>query len=94
MPATAIVKGPIATLQQTVQSVVDTTSYLETLFRRFGRRLSAFLTPMGPFIDPGSDGYEDAERHGYILHARTLEGTARCSYNGIGSPSSTTRPDG
>lgn len=57
---------------QTVQSVRDTVSDIERLFHRFDRRLSAFITPMGPFIDPGSDGFEDAERHGYVLHARTL----------------------
>jgi radical SAM superfamily enzyme YgiQ (UPF0313 family) len=57
---------------QTVQSVAGTVSDIERLFERFDRRLSAFVTPMGPFIDPGSDGFEDAARHGYVLHARTL----------------------
>jgi hypothetical protein len=28
---------------------------------------------MGPFIDPGSRGFEDPERFGYRLFARTLE---------------------
>ncbi len=28
---------------------------------------------MGPFIDPGSRGFEDPERFGYRLYARTLE---------------------
>jgi len=27
---------------------------------------------MGPFIDPGSDGFENAEKHSYRLRARTL----------------------
>ena len=57
---------------QTVRGVIDTTVEIEHLFRRFDRRLSAFITPMGPFIDPGSDGFEEAERHGYVIHARTL----------------------
>ena len=58
--------------RQTVQSVLDTTGAIEHLFQRFDRRLSAFITPVGPFIDPGSDGFEEPERFGYILHARTL----------------------
>src|SRR6185295_9593909 len=44
----------------------------EQLFVRFDRRLSAFITPMGPFIDPGSDGFERAEANGYRIRARTL----------------------
>lgn len=57
---------------QTVKSVMETTDSIESLFRRFDRRLSAFITPMGPFIDPGSDGFENAEARGYTIRARTL----------------------
>jgi len=57
---------------QTYDSVLGTVDAIETLFRRFDKRLSAFITPMGPFIDPGSDGFENAESHGYILRAKTL----------------------
>ena len=57
---------------QTFRSVIETTDEIARLFRRFDRRLSAFITPMGPFIDPGSDGFEESERHGYIIRARTL----------------------
>lgn len=57
---------------QTVQSVMDTAGEIERLFQRFDARLSAFITPMGPFIDPGSDGFEEAERNGYLIRARTL----------------------
>lgn len=57
---------------QTRSSVDETVSEIERLFARFDRRLSAFITPMGPFLDPGSDGFEEPERHGYILRARTL----------------------
>jgi hypothetical protein len=42
------------------------------LFKRFDHRLSAFLTPMGPFIDPGSGGFEEAETRGYRIRAHTL----------------------
>jgi hypothetical protein len=57
---------------QTYRGVLETVDYVERLFTRFDRRLSAFLTPMGPFIDPGSDGFENAEQHGYRLRAHTL----------------------
>ncbi|HKK07511.1 MAG TPA: hypothetical protein VKA44_01355, partial [Gemmatimonadota bacterium] len=38
----------------------------------FDRKLSAFITPMGPFIDPGSVGFERPGNEGYRLRARTL----------------------
>ena len=57
---------------QTYRSVLATTDRIEELFTRFDRRLSAFITPMGPFIDPGSDGFERAEANGYKIRARTL----------------------
>lgn len=58
--------------RQTYASVLETVESIERLFTRFDRRLSAFITPMGPFIDPGSDGFENAERLGYRLRAHTL----------------------
>ena len=57
---------------QTHRSVLDTIDSIEQLFIRYDRRLSAFITPMGPFIDPGSEGFEAAEANGYRLRARTL----------------------
>ena len=57
---------------QTYRNVLETVDAIEQLFARFDRRLSAFITPMGPFIDPGSDGFEDAETRGYRIRARTL----------------------
>jgi B12-binding domain/radical SAM domain protein len=57
---------------QSYRSVMQTVDAVEGIFRRFDERVSAFLTPMGPFIDPGSDGFEEPEAHGYRLRARTL----------------------
>ncbi|MBI4456136.1 MAG: TIGR04190 family B12-binding domain/radical SAM domain protein [Acidobacteria bacterium] len=57
---------------QTHRSVLETVDAIERLFLRFDRRLSAFITPMGPFIDPGSDGFEEAEARGYRIFAHTL----------------------
>ena len=57
---------------QTYGSVMETVDSIEHLFKRFDRRLSAFVTPMGPFIDPGSSGFEDSESRGYMIRAHTL----------------------
>lgn len=58
---------------QTLESVSRTVDYCEHLFQLGDRRLSCFISPMGPFIDPGSRGFEEPERFGYRLFARTLE---------------------
>ena len=58
---------------QTYQSVQETVDYCEQLFRMGDRRLSCFISPMGPFVDPGSRIFEEPERFGYRLFARTLE---------------------
>ena len=58
---------------QTAASVRDTVEYCGHLFQLGDKRLSCFISPMGPFIDPGSRGFEEPERFGYRLFARTLE---------------------
>ena len=57
---------------QSYENVLRMVDVIDDLFQRFDRRLSAYLTPMGPFIDPGSEGFEHAEAQGYRLRARTL----------------------
>lgn len=59
--------------QQTYQSVLETVDYCEHLFQLGDARLCCFITPMGPFLDPGSRIFEEPERFGYRLFARTLE---------------------
>jgi B12-binding domain/radical SAM domain protein len=58
---------------QTRDSVRGTVDYCERMFRLGDKRLSCFISPMGPFLDPGSRGFEEPERFGYRLFARTLE---------------------
>jgi B12-binding domain/radical SAM domain protein len=58
---------------QTRASVLGSIDYCEQLFQNSDRRLSCFISPMGPFIDPGSLGFEEPEKYGYRLFARTLE---------------------
>ena len=61
--------------QQTAESVLQTVDYCEDLVKRFGKdgRLAPFISPLAPFLDPGSRGYEEPEVHGYKLFAHTLE---------------------
>lgn len=57
---------------QTYRHVMETVDAIEGIFRGLDRRVSAFITPMGPFIDPGSVGFEHPEATGYRLRAHTL----------------------
>jgi B12-binding domain/radical SAM domain protein len=63
--------------KQDYQSVMDTVDYCEYLMRDLDRgpqrRLIPFISPLAPFLDPGSPVFEDPERHGYHFFARTLE---------------------
>jgi len=59
--------------RQTYQSVQDTITYCEHLFQISDRRLSCFISPMGPFLDPGSRVFEEPEKFGYRLFAHSLE---------------------
>lgn len=61
--------------EQTPESVRDTVSYCEDLYRKFNgdKRLIVFISPMAPFLDPGSQVFEEPEKHGYRLLRRSLE---------------------
>ncbi|GAG40680.1 unnamed protein product, partial [marine sediment metagenome] len=61
--------------RQTPQSVMDNIDYCDYLFQKFGgdKRLSLFIAPLSPFLDPGSLGFEQPERYGYRILFRTLE---------------------
>lgn len=66
--------------KQTYDSVMGTAEYCRHLVRdvdagRDGqaRRLIPFISPLAPFLDPGSEVFENPEAHGYRLLCRTLE---------------------
>ncbi len=64
--------------QQTPQSVMDTVRYCGELMERcrgagHGGKLLPFISPLSPFLDPGSRAFEEPEKHGYRLFHRTLE---------------------
>jgi B12-binding domain/radical SAM domain protein len=60
---------------QTVASVLETEDYVRGLYERTGNdtRLLPFISPMAPFLDPGSKVFDDPDKYAYKLYARTLE---------------------
>ena len=65
----------IGLTRQTPQSALETTDYYQHLLERFrgDKRLSMFTSPLAPFLDPGSLGFEHPERYGYHVLFRTLK---------------------
>ena len=60
--------------EQTAQSVIETGEYVGELYKRIpDPRLLAFISPMAPFLDPGSLAFDNPEKYGYTLRAKTLE---------------------
>jgi B12-binding domain/radical SAM domain protein len=60
---------------QTAESVLETGEYVKGLYDRTGNdaRLLPFISPMAPFLDPGSKVFDDPGKYGYTLKAHTLE---------------------
>jgi B12-binding domain/radical SAM domain protein len=60
---------------QTAASVLETGDYVKGLYERTGNdpRLLPFISPMAPFLDPGSRVFDDPAKYGYTLRAHTLE---------------------
>jgi radical SAM superfamily enzyme YgiQ (UPF0313 family) len=59
--------------QQTPGSVMESIDYCESLMKKFDRRLNPFISPLAPFLDPGSIAFEKAEEVGYRIFCKTLE---------------------
>ncbi len=55
-------------------SIMATIDYCEYLLQRFNgdQRLALYIGPLGPFLDPGSEAFENPERHGYRLLFNTF----------------------
>jgi B12-binding domain/radical SAM domain protein len=63
---------------QTYDSVMATVDYCETIMEKFNAgtddpRVIPFISPMAPFLDPGSKVFMNPEAYGYRLFYRTLE---------------------
>ncbi len=63
--------------EQTYQSVMETVDYSQVMLRKYNaaseHRVIPFISPLAPFVDPGSQAFEQPEKHGYHLFCRTLE---------------------
>jgi len=59
--------------RQTPEHALASVDYCRRLLQRFGNRLNPFISPLAPFIDPGSLAYEQSEKLGYTIFYRTLE---------------------
>ncbi len=59
---------------QTYGRALEAVDYYRYLLERFGRsgKLHAYVSPLGPFLDPGSPAFEEPE-FGYRVRHRTLE---------------------
>jgi B12-binding domain/radical SAM domain protein len=63
--------------EQTYQSVMETVDYSRKVLQQYDRsgehRVIPFISPLAPFLDPGSQAFEQPEKHGYRLFCKTLE---------------------
>jgi B12-binding domain/radical SAM domain protein len=61
--------------KQTYPSVMETVDYCRYLIERFQpyKNLLPFISPLAPFLDPGSTIFEEPEEYGYRLLYRTVE---------------------
>jgi len=61
--------------KQTYKSVMETVDYCRLLLERFQpyNKLFPFISPLAPFLDPGSTVFEEPEKFGYRLLYRTVE---------------------
>lgn len=61
--------------EQTYDITMATVDYCRRLYEITGndKRLLPFISPLAPFLDPGSRAFVHPEEHGYILRCRTLQ---------------------
>ncbi len=61
--------------KQTAESVRETGAYVQHLYERvnYDPRLVVLTSPMAPFLDVGSIAFDNPEKYGYKLRARTFE---------------------
>jgi B12-binding domain/radical SAM domain protein len=60
---------------QDYQSALENVDFCEYIHKECGedQRLSYFIAPLSPFLDPGSPAFENPEQYGYKKFCRTLE---------------------
>ena len=60
---------------QTKDSILKTGEFCEEIYKEIDKKqkLLTFISPMAPFLDPGSRAYENPEKYGYKLSCNSLE---------------------
>ncbi len=60
---------------QTKESILQTVDFCQNIYEKLNwdKRFMPFISPMAPFLDPGSRIFENAEEFGYKLLAKTLK---------------------
>jgi len=68
---------------QTSESVLESVDYCRYLYDSFkeDKRIYTFITPMAPFMDPGSIIYDSPEKYGYKRLYNTLTEHKQALYN-------------
>ncbi len=61
--------------KQNYTSVLDTAHYCTSIMKEFSheKKLHPMISPLAPFIDPGSKVYENPQKYGYHLYWKDLE---------------------
>ena len=61
--------------RQTYNSVIKDAAYIRALLKEFGapKKLFPFISPLAPFVDPGSKVFENPDKYGYRFFYRSLE---------------------
>lgn len=61
--------------EQTYESAIKNVEFCEYIHKECGedKRISYFIAPLAPFLDPGSPAFENPEKFGYIKLCNTLE---------------------
>ncbi|MEM0161206.1 MAG: TIGR04190 family B12-binding domain/radical SAM domain protein [Thermoplasmata archaeon] len=58
---------------QSVSDVDNDVEYVKKLYAKFPKNLSTFISPISPFVDPGSLAFEKSELYGLKIKAKTLK---------------------
>ena len=62
---------------QDTASVLETLNYCDELMTKYGQgikgKIHPYISPLAPFLDPGSRAFENPEKYGYKMFFRSLE---------------------
>lgn len=58
---------------QSVTDVDNDVEYVKNLYAKFPKNLSTFISPISPFVDPGSLAFEKSDLYGIKINARSLK---------------------